>query len=196
MKYTQLLIIASATSALLATPATAVAQERPDLTGYWELSADESDDPRERLASVGLMPTTFGGTGRLSEEDRNRLRRSRALVDSWFKATASYRIIQTGDSVTFVPGGVDSLAYTLPLNGRTIRQKAVIDGFEVEIERKAKWSGPRLQLERKVKDGPKVKEMFALSLDRRGLLVDVRMDAAQLRGGLDFRWVYRKSRRS
>lgn len=172
------------------------AQDRPDFSGYWELSAQESDDPRERLEAAGLIPTTFGGASRLTDEERDRLRRSRALVDAWFNATESYRIIQTADSVTFIPGGVDSLSYTLPLNGRTVAQPAVIDSFEVEIERKAKWSGARLQLERRVKNGPKVKEMMALSLDRRGLLVDVRMEASQLPGGLEFRWVYRKRRGS
>lgn len=206
----------SATVALmglaLLLPASALAQDRPDLSGTWYFSAGESDDPQEKLGQQAIeMGLTFPlgpppgeGSNRPgadatdgppkqggpSAEQRGRLRTTREKLEELFRAQEAFELLHSDTSLTWNSRSVEDESLHLRI-GQTVER---MDEDLGEIKTKASWADERMRVQRKIKDGPTVKEYYTLSTDRSRLLVDLVIDGGGIPGKFEFRRIYTRTR--
>jgi hypothetical protein len=152
----------------------------PSLAGRWQFNAKQSEDPHEKV-KAGRPPGGFGGPGRGGHPrggpggempggfgrggppgDR------RETMRRFFNAPERLDIAQTDSEVAIVQE--DGTSRRL----RTDGQKQKHEGDEGET--KTKWEGEQLIIETQGAGGFKMSENYALSADRRQLLVTVRLE--------------------
>jgi hypothetical protein len=184
------------------------AQERPNLSGTWYFSPGESDDPQEKLGQqaqamgmpipqAGRPGESEGGGGRRpggrggpSEEEMGRLYTSREKMQELFRAQEAFDLMHSDTSLTWISRSTEDATLHLRI-GKT--RTIDVDGLG-EVKTKASWDDIRMKVQRKIKDGPTIKEYYALSTDRSRLLVDVVIDGGGLPGKFEFRRIYTRSR--
>ena len=120
----------------------------------------------------------------------DRFRSSREMMRELFRAQEAIDLVHTDTSLTWNSRSVEDQGLHLRI-GKTLERD--VDGLG-EVKMKASWSDERMKVERKIKDGPTVKEYYSLSTDRSRLLVDVMIDGGGLPGKFEFRRVYTRRR--
>ena len=175
-----------------AAPAPAGAQERPNLTGTWYFSVEESDDLQETLTArnqeLGLI--FFGPDEENDDPGTKRLRTTAEKIGELFRAQEAFDLEHTDTLLVWTSRSVEGATLHLRI-GRTWTEEIAGLG---EVKTKASWDDERMKVERRVEDGPRMKEYYSMSTDRSRLLVDVELQGPRVRGTVHFRRVFTRRR--
>ncbi len=142
--------------------------ERPDLSGYWMLNEEESEDPEDRPnLSMPGRPAGFGG----------------GMAAGMARGFSAFTIEQTDSTVSL--RSIEGMNYEVHTDGRSVESQ-VGQGTSTL---KARWKGERLVIDRTMGRGTKMTQSFELSEDGRQLYMKITIEMS--RGGpVYFKRVY------
>lgn len=166
------------------------AQADADLTGSWQINAEESDGPPEAFRRRPGGP----GEGKPDGERPEVRRRHRFGPDGepgpGFRRPgpmlAGPMLVITQSESTVEIAGPRGRSITLHTDGRTITR----DLARGQVELRASWDGGTLVVERTKEDGPAVTLRFDLSGDGSQLFLTTRIEGERLPEPIEFRRVY------